>query len=297
MIIPHTFDASPIWAWKFKELLLQELQSLPDEFTLSFSGGIDSSMILYSLMEINKPPTQLLTFQIEDSETDDLRFSKKIARELNLPLTISKVPRVTLNELSDIVVDIKNITKTHHKITTQCCHGFHYMLKDIQTPHLVLGMYEDIIYETNAKVSIKFQEFRKGICNKEELDEYYNTFSTACYNNKTISNQPSNHYYIDEYIKHHGIQTHFPLKNKEIYDLFQSVGYMENNFVPYKDGHTLKKKWFVTDLLFKDWFDRFGNNKNNSNMHTKKKGITLNSLHTDIFNCNGNQVTGKYFKL
>ncbi len=40
------FDPNPKWAWEFNELLLDRLSEIPDDYSLSFSAGIESSMIL-----------------------------------------------------------------------------------------------------------------------------------------------------------------------------------------------------------------------------------------------------------
>ena len=73
------FDPNPKWAWEFKELLLNRLSEIPEDYSLSFSAGIDSSMLLYGLMELDKKPSQLLTFQVEDYDTNDLIYSPDIA--------------------------------------------------------------------------------------------------------------------------------------------------------------------------------------------------------------------------
>ena len=297
MIINHSYNPSPQWAWKFKELLHQELKKLPDDFTLSFSAGIDSSMILYSLMEIGKPPKQLLTFQIEDWETDDLIYAKKISKELGIPLTISKVPRPRIQELNNIVYDIKKRTGDFNKIQMQVNHLFWYMLKEIQTPNLVLGMYEDVIYETNASLQINYRKVLRGEYSKSQFDKDYSYWKTNCYNNINKSGNTHNHYYIDKFIQSYGVTTHFPLKTESIWKLFQSVDYPTTHLYPYKDGYTIKKKWFVTHLLWKDQFDRFGNGKNNSNMHVKKKGNDINQLHCEVYNCKPSQLVGKYNKI
>lgn len=297
MKVAHKFNPAPQWAWKFKELLHQRLKELPEDFTLAFSAGIDSSMILYSLMEINKPPKQLLTFQIEDWETDDLIFAKKISKELGIPLTVSKIPYPTYEELCDLMIYIKNTVNDGGKITLQVCHLFHYMLKNIQTDNLVLGMYEDVIYETNAKMHINFQKVYRGEYDKDQFDREYQEWKTACFNDKMITGSTHNHFFINKFIEQHGIQTHYPIKSSTIHELFQGVDYPTTHLVPLKNGFKMKKKWFVTDLLWKEQFDRFGNGKNNSNMHAKKKGNDINQLHCELYNCKPKELIGKYNKL
>ena len=58
-----------------------------------------------------------------------------------------------------------------------------------------------------------------------------------------------------------------------------------------------KKKWFVTDVLFKDEFERFGNAKNKSNFHTKKEKGDINTLDCEIFGVEKKQLISHYNKI
>lgn len=291
------FESNPKWAWDFKEMLLERLSKLPKEFTLSFSAGIDSSMILYGLMEINKPPKQLLTFQVEDYETDDLVYSRKIADGYGIPLTIVKIPKVSKEEASTIIKDVTDTIGISRKIDIQVCYAYHYMLKEIQTNYLVAGLYEDIIYETNAKLSIKYRDMLKGDVTREEFDTYYKDHKRLCYEDKNANGNIHNHLVIRNYLTAKGITLDTPLQSENIYKHFQNVNYEQSNFKFENDKMIQKKKWFVTDLLFKTQFDRFGNAKNNSNFHTKKEKGDINTLHCEIFETNKKNIISEYNKI
>lgn len=291
------FESNPKWAWDFKEMLLERLSKLPKEFTLSFSAGIDSSMILYGLMEINKPPKQLLTFQVEDYETDDLVYSRKIADGYGIPLTIVKIPKVSKEKASTIIKDVTDTIGISRKIDIQVCYAYHYMLKEIQTNYLVAGLYEDIIYETNAKLSIKYRDMLKGDVTREEFDTYYKDHKRLCYKDKNANGNIHNHLVIRNYLTAKGITLDTPLQSENIYKHFQNVNYEQSNFKFENDKMIQKKKWFVTDLLFKTQFDRFGNAKNNSNFHTKKEKGDINTLHCEIFETNKKNIISEYNKI
>ena len=86
--------------WDFKELLLDRLSEIPDDYSLSFSTGIDSSMLLYGLMELGKKPSQLLTFQVEDYDTNDLIYSRKIIEKgYGIPLEIVNIPKINKEKI------------------------------------------------------------------------------------------------------------------------------------------------------------------------------------------------------
>lgn len=291
------FDENPKWAWEFKQILLKRLEQVPKDYTLSFSAGIDSSMLLYGLMEINKPPKQLLTFQIEDYETNDLYYSRKIAEGFGIPLTIVKIPKVSKDDASEIINDIIDRIEISRKIDIQVCYAYHYMLEEIQTNHLVAGLYEDVIYETNAKLSIKYRDVLKGDLSKEEFDDYYNGHRRLCYEDKNANGNIHNHLIIRKYLNSYGITLDTPLQTKEIFEHFQNVNYEQTNFKFENEKMIEKKKWFVTDVIFKSQFDRFGNGKNKSNFHTKKEKGDVNTLHCEIFECEKKNLIGEYNKI
>jgi tRNA(Ile)-lysidine synthase TilS/MesJ len=292
-----TFDPNPTWAWEFKDMLLKRLSQIPDEYALSFSGGVDSSMLLYGLMELNKPPKQLLTFQVEDYETNDLYYSRKIADGYGIPITIVKIPKISKAESSEILYDVINRAGISRKIDVQVCYAYHYMLKEIQTNYLVAGLYEDVIYEANAKLRIKYKDVLLGNTSKQEFDEYYNKRRQNFYEDKNENGHIHNYLVIRNYLSTYGISLDTPLQTKEIFEHFQNVNYEQCNF-KIEDGEMIeKKKWFVTDLIFKDQFDRFGNSKNKSNFHTKKEKGDINTLHCEIFDCNKKNIIGEFNKI
>lgn len=291
------FDENPKWAWEFKELLLNRLQDIPSEYSLSFSAGIDSSMLLYGLMEINKPPKQLLTFQVEDYETNDLYYSRKIAEGFNIPLTIVKVPKVSKKDASSIISDITNRIGISRKIDIQVCYAYHYMLKEIHTTHLVAGLYEDVIYETNAKLSIKYRDVLNNKLSKKEFDDYYNNHRKMCYEDKNANGNVHNHLIIRKYLNSYDITLDTPLQTKQIFEHFQNINYEQTNFKFEDDKMIEKKKWFVTDVIFKEQFDKFGNAKNKSNFHTKKEKGDINTLHCEIFKCSKKNLIGEFNKI
>ena len=136
------FDDNPKWAWDFKKLLLDRLSEIPEDYSLSFSAGIDSSMLLYGLMELGKKPSQLLTFQVEDYDTNDLIYSRKIAKGYGIPLEIVNIPKVSKEDASQIIRDGIDRIGISRKIDIQCCYAYWYMLQHISTKHLVAGLYE-----------------------------------------------------------------------------------------------------------------------------------------------------------
>ena len=254
-------------------------------------------MLLYGLMEINKPPKQLLTFQIENYETNDLYYSRKIAEGFGIPLTIVKIPKVSKDDASEIINDIIDRIEISRKIDIQVCYAYHYMLQEIQTNHLVAGLYEDVIYETNAKLSIKYRDVLKGDLSKEEFDDYYNGHRRLCYEDKNANGNIHNHLIIRKYLNSYGITLDTPLQTKEIFEHFQNVNYEQTNFKFENEKMIEKKKWFVTDVIFKSQFDRFGNGKNKSNFHTKKEKGDVNTLHCEIFECEKKNLIGEYNKI
>ena len=118
-----------------------------------------------------------------------------------------------------------------------------------------------------------------------------------CYEDKNFNGNVHNHVSIRKYINSYGVELDTPLQTESIYEHFQNVNYEQTNFKLEDDKMKEKKKWFVTDLLFKKEFDRFGNAKNNSNFHTKKEKGDVNTLHCEIFGTEKKQLISEYNKV
>ena len=91
------------WALDFKKYLKESCRRIPKDkpLIISLSGGVDSSMILFTLLEIGRRPDAAITYQLGNKETSDLYYSELIADTYKIPHYIAKVPIQSKRELSN----------------------------------------------------------------------------------------------------------------------------------------------------------------------------------------------------
>ncbi len=277
------------WVNSFKTLIYESIKSLPDEVSLSFSGGIDSSMILFTMIDLGKPPKELITFEIEGEPSKDLEYAKKIAQHYDLPLKVAKIPSSPSRD--DLLGEVKEViktTRTTRNIETQVCYAYSYMIPLITTEHLVTGFYEDILFATNANISSKYSKHLKGLMSKEDFDDEYKLIRKQVFEGKYKSGAEHNYLVIMRYLEAKGIKVECPYNTDCIYNLFQSLTFKQTNYNP--NTGKKHKKWFITEETHKDFFALFNNHKNINNMHTTGKDGGLKGLHRRVL------LTGTSFK-
>lgn len=272
------------WVNKFKDRFLEIIDTeLPSISTLSFSGGIESSAILFALMELGKWPFECITFQVGGKESKDVFFAKKICKKYDIILKVVEIPILPKKELMEEMREIISIIKIARNIDIQCCHAYKYMIPEMCTASLITGFYEDAHYEANKKLMIMYRNTLKGILDEKFFHQYYQ-FGKACiYHGQNRSGTVHNYKIIERYLQHHGITMFYPFRDKELFNITQKLSFQETNFYEGK----FKKKWFITEKMFKDEFRHFGNAKNSNNMHTQgmkqyhREVLLHNSPHKD----------------
>lgn len=271
------------WINDFKDRFLEVLKELPSISTLSFSGGVESSAILFGMMEVNNLPYECITFQVSNKESQDMYFAKKICKEYNIILRVVKIPILSKDDLINEVREIIDIIKFVRNIDIQSCHAYKYMIPDMHTTNLVTGFFEDVHYEANKRLMIMFSNVKKKILDEKYFQEYYRFGRECIYYGMNRVGGVHNYKIIERYLTFHGIKLLCPFKDRQLFDITQKLTFQQTNFHKGK----FKKKWFITEKMFKDQFTHFGNAKNSNNMHTQglkqyhRKVLLNNTLHKD----------------
>lgn len=272
------------WIDKFKGRFLQIIDTeLPSISTLSFSGGIESSAILFGMIEVEKWPFECITFKVGGIETKDTFFARKICNHYQIPLVVVDIPILPKEKLIEEVREIIDIIKIVRNIDIQVCHAYKYMIPFMHTNKLITGFYEDIHYEANKKLMIMYRNTLKGALDEKFFDQYYQHGKEAIYHGYNRSGTIHNYKIIEKYLRHCGIKMLCPFKDRMLFDFTKTLGFEETNFHKGK----FKKKWFLTEKMFKDEFKYFGNAKNSNNMHTQgmkqyhRKVLLDNTSHKD----------------
>lgn len=136
------------WKIKWKEICINSIEQLPDDLTLSYSGGFDSSIILFSLMEIGKKPNTCITFQVADFESADLYYTRKACKTFAIPLQIVKIPLKTRVELIEECRTAINMLNNSRQINVQCATLFIRMFPFLESENFVVGSFDNSLYKT-----------------------------------------------------------------------------------------------------------------------------------------------------
>lgn len=254
------------WVQDFYDRFMAIIEEeIPNWSTISFSGGIESSAIFYGMIECGRIPYECVTFMVGGKETKDTYFARKICKYYDVPLVLVDVPILSKEELEDDVKHIIEIIGIARNIDVQCCHAYLYMLPVIDTTNLITGFYEDIHYEANKRLFMMYRNAKKGLVDWDFFHEYYRAGREAIYNGKTRSGTIHNYVVIEKFLRAKGFKLLCPFKDKVLFDITQKLTFSDTNFYEGK----FKKKWFITQVMFKHYFDRFGNAKNSNYMHTQ----------------------------
>lgn len=261
------------WIEDWEILFLASVNQMPENCTISFSGGIESSSIMFACAELDRLPKEAITFTVQGKETDDLPYAQKICNYFGVPLKIIDITETkeSLNEKVRTIIKIIDIARN---IDIQVCHIYSHLIPYMVHNNLVTGFYEDIHYEANAKVMIAWREAKNNQRSRESFDAFYKYGRRCIYNGLTKSGSIHNYITIEKYLNHYGINLVCPFKTKELFELSQKLTFEDTSTV---DGK-FKKKWFLIDVIFKKWFDKFGNQKNTNNMHTQG----IKQMHMDM---------------
>lgn len=253
------------WISDFKIRFLNICMNLPSISTLSFSGGVESSAILFGMVEMKNVPYECITFQVGEEETKDVFFAKKICDYYKIPLEVVKIPVLSKKELVNELREIIDIIKFVRNIDIQCCHAYKYMIPKMDTRTLITGFYEDVHYEANKKLRMMFADVRKGLLDEKYFQEYYRFGRDCIYHKMNRNGRVHNYKIIERYLTYYGIDLRCPFRDRDLFNITQQLTFQQTNYYKGK----FQKKWFITEKMFKEQFEFFGNKKNSNNMHTQ----------------------------
>jgi asparagine synthetase B (glutamine-hydrolysing) len=169
---------------------------------LLFSGGTDSTCLLFSLLELGYQPT-LYTYTLDSYESDDLIHARLIASHYRLPLVVGTVP----TDHETVVRDVKRMLMDgiRGKVAIQSLHGHYYLAPQVRESIIVNGSGIDPLYGVyrtfaldgshNNKVTFDSRRRRKHLDNPKDqkmlryyssLYERHNTSTVFPYNQGNI---------------------------------------------------------------------------------------------------------------
>jgi hypothetical protein len=115
---------------KFRELLIEsvykhyEVYNLPENVPILLSGGVDSTTMLFAMLEAGKRPP-CYTFQLGNRENNDTRAAKKLAKHFGLDWHLIKMP----DDEHTLICDVQDILTyiPPRKVYVQATHPMLYV--------------------------------------------------------------------------------------------------------------------------------------------------------------------------
>ena len=235
-------------------------------------------MILFTMIDLGRPPVELITFEIEGEYSKDLEYSREIARHYDLPLKVAKIPSdLSQNDLRNEVKEVIRVNRTTRNIETQVCHAYTYMRKLISTKHLVTGFYTTMFAHSGARINSLWYAHKRG-GPRVPLDTYFSNLVEKQLEEKYLSGQPHNLWVIRQFLKQKGVEVLCPFRTPQIESLCKSLSWDEMLINP--SNNKIQPKWFITEHTHRDHFREHRTNR--SNFHTTGKKGGLKGLHQRV---------------
>lgn len=231
------------------------------DVAILFSGGMDSLSLLLSCLDLDIKPV-LYTFYLKSYESQDLIYSRKIAKRYDLKLEEIIIEDEDIENLKKDVEYIINHFNVYLKTQVQCIYPFLYVIPRIKEKYVLTGLCADDIYGTCrslAKISNDKDNF-----NKSRLERVKNIHSSSYTEIKSICKE-NNKTLIAPY-----------KENLEIINLFMNLDYKQMNSPKQKN------------LMYKDYKEELESLKiyrRNSNLQCNSK---IREFHDKLLDTNLN---------
>ena len=152
-----------------RSVLQDIIKPLPNKICVATSGGMDSSSVVLSALDIGKE-VRIYSFSFGDKFSSDFEAARKLAWEFNLTF----VPVWLPTEQDEIVETVKHLIKKvgcKKKTAIECLFPFYYLIKimkEFEDETLVTGVAADGHFGLSKKAMIhyskddqKFKKFRQ----------------------------------------------------------------------------------------------------------------------------------------
>ena len=216
-----------------REKLLKTIKKSTGDFEeigLMLSGGIDSSSILYALLDLKKK-VHCYTFYLENYESPDLKSARRLCSIHNLPLTEVEIP---LNSIKKNLIYLAKIgcnRKTQFETKIHYC----YLFPEVKQEILLGGIEAD-----NLQGSVRSMIFKSS---KEP--QKFKELRREAYEYATNINLPIDY----QLAKNHDIILSYPFADREIYEFYLNFDWRYLN-KPYE-------KWILLNA-FPEYFKSDG---------------------------------------
>jgi|TARA_Y100000033_G_scaffold34074_1_gene32692 asparagine synthetase B (glutamine-hydrolysing) len=161
-----------------REVLQDILRPLPNKICIATSGGIDSSALVVSALDIGKE-VQIISFTFKDWFSHDFKSAHKLAKKFNLTF----VPVYLPNDENEIIETVKHLIKKvgcEKKSAIECMFPFFYVAKRMNyygDKTLVTGIAADGHFGLSKKAMIHYSKDNAKF--KKLRQDYFSNMENA----------------------------------------------------------------------------------------------------------------------
>ena len=149
-----------------REVLQDILRPLPNKICIATSGGIDSSALVLSALDIGKE-VQIISFTFKDWDSHDFKSALKLSTKFDVRFVPVYLP-YEINEIVETVKYLIKIVGCKKKTAIECLFPFYYLIKVMKRHKfetLVTGIAADGHFGLSKKAMIHYskddQKFKK----------------------------------------------------------------------------------------------------------------------------------------
>jgi len=166
-----------------RQLLNANLQSLltDSSVALSFSGGTDSTCLLFSLLELGYRPA-LYTYTVQGCDSEDLQRARLMSKHYALPLVVCEIPA----SLDTVLADVRRMLRdgVRGKVAIQCLHGHYYVAPAVREAVIVNGSGVDGLYGVYRDMAIAAKGKPKAVFDAARREHLANSNDDAMLDQK-----------------------------------------------------------------------------------------------------------------
>lgn len=163
---------------RFRVVLRDTISSKLDNrpVALLFSGGTDSLVILWTLMDLEIPITCYL-FRLECIVSKDSIAAHLASKTWNIPLVEVIIPHQDTNTLMQDIRQLVREMGTSRKTAIECTWPFTHMISHIKEDQVWCGLNADDLWGSSREISIRYGSDPTGFQDKREalINNYYSS--------------------------------------------------------------------------------------------------------------------------
>lgn len=200
-----------------RQTLTNELKNINGSVAVATSGGIDSSVLLMSCLDLGYKP-YVLSFKLDNKESSyDFDSAKKLAKKFQLKFVPVLLPSSSEVILEKVIYEIKHFA-IKKKTAIECVYPMLFVFdscEQLGIQNLICGHAADGHYALSKKAMIHYRSTK----------ELYQQFRKAYFKNKNVAQSET----LNQIAKEKNINLYLPYMKQTYFNLFNDLSWFEVN--------------------------------------------------------------------